>query len=155
MDDRTYEQQPYPQKQEMYSVHSVQSSSQSQSSKKYGGEYGYNNYYQEDNYKQPKAQYYQQDSLDQKLQEEQKRNSIANNIPRPQNSNIKPSIKIHEQKSNMILGDNNYNYWYTYDYKGMTTQMKGEAAISPAKDHHSTNSPSLNSHNKTIQKRLQ
>ena len=112
MNDRAHEQQSYPEKQEMYSVHSVQSSTQSQSSKKYGGEYGYNNYPQEDNYKQPKAQYYQQDSLDQKIQEEQKgRSLIPNNIPRPQNSNIKPSIKIHEQKSNMILGDNSYNYW--------------------------------------------
>ena len=97
----------------MYSVHSVQSVSQNQQGgKKYGGEYGYNNYSQEDNYKQQKPQYYQQDSLDQKLQEEQKtRNSNANNIPRPQNSNIKPSIKIHEQKTNMVLGDNSYNYW--------------------------------------------
>jgi hypothetical protein len=37
----------------------------------------------------------------------------------------------------------------------MTIQIRGGAAISPAKDHHFTNSPSLNSHNKTIQKRLQ
>jgi len=48
-------------------MHSVQSTGQVQGGKKYGGEYGYNNYAPEENYR-PKQQYYQQDSLDQKLQ---------------------------------------------------------------------------------------
>ena len=29
----------------------------------------------------------------------------------PPLGNSKPSIKVYEQKNNMIFGDNNYNYW--------------------------------------------
>ena len=76
----------------------------------------------------PKQSIAQQDSLDIKMQEHQKTKA---NIPmskpptplstksssqedpnqsQPQ-GNSKPSIKVYQQRNNMIIGDNSYNYW--------------------------------------------
>ena len=73
-----------------------------------------------------KQKYSQHDSLDLLKAEEHQmiRNvpkppsSINSKPPPPQDSsrnqqagNSKPSIKTYDQRNNMIIGDNSYNYW--------------------------------------------
>lgn len=89
-------------------------SNSTQGNRKYGGENGYNNYVPQENHYQntkPKQDYYQQDSLDAKLEEHGKTKNSFSKPPQNPQSNQRTCIKIHEQKSNVMIGDNNYNYW--------------------------------------------
>jgi hypothetical protein len=70
-----------------------------------------------------KQNYGQQDSLDLKVEEHQK----VKVIPKPptsinskppsqqseksQSGSSKPSVRVYEQRNNLIIGDNSYNYW--------------------------------------------
>lgn len=77
-------------------------------SKKYGGEYGYNQFsHEEGSGIKPN---YGQDSLDRKMEEHFMTKNTPVSRP-PQHPTQKPSIRIHEQKGNLVLGDNSYNYW--------------------------------------------
>lgn len=103
----------YPYKQEGYSNYQNYSNPQQYNPtapKKYGGEYGYSNYAPEDNSYPSRPTLQQQDSLDLKMKEHLGAKMPPASRP-PQDSAQKPSIRIHEQKSNNIIGDNSYNYW--------------------------------------------
>lgn len=68
---------------------------------------------------------------------------MPGNLPRPpptnnSSNNVKPSIKIHEQKASTVIGDN-YNYWYVYDYSGGTIPRIGRRATSQTVASHSMN----------------
>jgi hypothetical protein len=49
----------------------------------------------------------------------------------PQPPNHRACVKIHEQKSNIILGDNGYNYWYFLIDVGKTSRRAEGTRINP------------------------
>jgi hypothetical protein len=56
----------------------------------------------------------QQDTLDLTMEEHLKRRGTPQSVSSMTAQQVemsKPSIRIHEQRSNMLIGDNSYNYW--------------------------------------------